>query len=94
MVKRSKWTHVAILKTAAAVHDEAMTERAESVEIEYRVKNTVVLAVSSRVMEPREPSMYFEGRKDMALKNRLMKESIYGNGSRPGGSVSLSPFLR
>lgn len=90
-MKRSKWAHVAMLKTAAAVHDEAMTERAESAEIEYRVKNTVVLAVSSRVTEPREPSMYFEGRKDMVLKDRLM--NIYGNGSRPGGSVSLSPFL-
>lgn len=33
-MKRSKRMHVTMLKTAAAVHDEAMTERAERVEIE------------------------------------------------------------
>lgn len=35
--------------------------------------------------EPRKPSTYFEGRKDMALKERLMKGSIYGNGTDQEG---------
>lgn len=37
--------------------------------------------------------MYLEGRKDMVFKERLVEGSVCGNGSRPGGPVSLSPFF-
>lgn len=68
IVNRSKMIHVAILKIAAAVHNGAMMEWADKVEIEYRVKKIVVLVAKSRVIEPRRRRMYLEGRKDMTLK--------------------------
>lgn len=54
------------------------------------MKKTVVLAVRSRVKEPKKRKVCLEGRKDMTLKERLVELNVYGNGSRPGGPVSAS----
>lgn len=66
-MKRSRRIHVVMSKAAAAVQDDERTERAEIVEAEYRMKNTVVLTVSTMVIEPRRRIMCLEGRKDMSF---------------------------
>lgn len=52
-MKISRRIHVVMSKAAAAVQDDERMERAEIVEAEYRMKNTVVLTVSTMVIEPR-----------------------------------------